>query len=393
MSTHPTITICPPMPAHGVGAFDDHQFGCRRAMPVNADFGAGGSITSTGISYEDFTRMSTSSRRQSGQRRTPTPEWALDPPKVRAVVTRYFELRAGLRKHQPGTEKERLARAQALLLEQKKNFLVPNLDRLSAEYVAAKQSGVADAKTLRRMASDIRNIDTLIRTIDGGPAALFGVVYFYYSLRLDSVGTASQLGFKSPWVRQTLFRLVKTAERMKAGTDGTAELKPRSCRICRAEFRPASNFQSRRICEGCRAAKAEQELAARVGKQKVKDDAKRARREAKVAVQSTSPVYVPRTEPRACRQCGMEFTPQHGRERVCSDECKLIRKHAERKSYRQRKQLERGVHDAPTGKSLSVTVAIARESGHGDANYEKYLEFCERMGIAPTPFAVWELVR
>jgi hypothetical protein len=207
-----------PAAPHMYSSFDLHQFANRPNYPVRADAAADGEWTSPGISYEDYSRMSTRrARKQTGCRRLDTPEWALDPTKLRAVITRYFELRAFGTAYRRlpivGTEKERLARAQAKMQATKPSKLAV-LDGLCVQHVKLQREG-GDPARIHKLGQLIEGLDTTICLIDRGPAVFVAIVYFYYSLRMDSVGVAEALGgIKPPAVRQTLFRMARVWDEM-----------------------------------------------------------------------------------------------------------------------------------------------------------------------------------
>src|SRR6266567_2676126 len=198
--------------------FDEFQFAYRPNSPVHAEVGADGEWTSNGIGFDDYTRMTTQTKRQSGCRRLDTPEWATDQTKLRAVITRYFELRAygRAKKHSAimgvGTEQERLARAQAKMIADKPKKLAV-LDGICTEYVMLKRDG-GDPAQIRKLGQLIEGLDTVICLIDRGPAVFVALVYYFYLLRMDSVGCGEALGIKPPAVRQTLFRMASEWKEM-----------------------------------------------------------------------------------------------------------------------------------------------------------------------------------
>ncbi len=68
---------------------------------------------------------------------------------------------------------------------------------------------------LRRLETVIEGIDTYLRYSEhGGADVVVSCVYLYYRVGMDSVGVASELGLKSPHVRQMLFRLHQTAKKV-----------------------------------------------------------------------------------------------------------------------------------------------------------------------------------
>ena len=68
-----------------------------------------------------------------------------------------------------------------------------------------------DPARLTLLESEIQGVDAQIR-INRAPAKILaGVIYFYYREGLDSTQVGAELGFKSPCVRQLLFRIMKIA--------------------------------------------------------------------------------------------------------------------------------------------------------------------------------------
>ena len=198
-------------------AFDPYQFANRASHPVSAELTGDGSWSSPGISFDDYSRMTTQRKKSSGERRLPTPEWAVNTEKLREVVTRAYEIRAGLRYQQQGTEMERLRRAQVLLIKKKERRLVV-LDNLCREFVELKQSG-ADPVREKELARYIEQLDSNIVLDDRGPGVIAAVIYFYYRVGLDSVGVSAALrGSPKPeGVRQLLYRLHRIWEELQNG--------------------------------------------------------------------------------------------------------------------------------------------------------------------------------
>src|SRR5258708_1456225 len=100
------ITYLPPGPERPELHFN-RRLHVEARYPVSAEFKAGGQVESTGIGFEDYGRMHTQAHKQSGERRLPTPRWALDNDLLCKVLVAYVESRA--RFHGAGTEQERLA--------------------------------------------------------------------------------------------------------------------------------------------------------------------------------------------------------------------------------------------------------------------------------------------
>lgn len=254
--------------------YDPHQFAGRHNHPVNARITMEGWLT-PGVSFDDYSRMQTTKRKTSGERRLPTPTWAMNNPLLRRVLVQFMEERAFSKKERAlrsttvkqafkelkknfdlrtkegraafeATEdallKQRLEDAKSKIVT-KRPAAMAVMDRLCAEYVEIKQKGLnpnmTDAewnesktqpymcfaegearyqdeqKRLRHLEIEIEGIDTYLRyTENGGADVVAAVVYLYYRTGLDSVGVGAELGLKPPHVRQTLWRLHQTAKRM-----------------------------------------------------------------------------------------------------------------------------------------------------------------------------------
>lgn len=175
--------------------------------PVNVDF-IGGEIKSTGLSFDDYSRMATQLHKLNASRRLAAPSWAYNDDQTCAVIVRSLEERALLfRRVQAGTNKERLDRAQRRL-EQMRPELTARIDRLCARFVTAKSEGV-DAPAV---GIQVEALDTQLRILPDVPKILAGIVYFYWRCGFNSVETGQQLGVKPPHVRQMLKRLLDCAK-------------------------------------------------------------------------------------------------------------------------------------------------------------------------------------
>jgi hypothetical protein len=200
---------------------------------------------SNGVSFDDYGRMQTLKKKTSGERRLPTPMWALNNPALRRVIVQFMEERAFSKKERlkiRGGLKRRLENAKVKIISKRPAAIVI-LDRLCAEYVTIKQKGLKpgmtdtewnasknqpymsfaegearyqdELKRLRQLEVEIEGIDTYLRISEnGGADILVAAVYLYYRVGMDSVGVASELGLKSPHIRQTLYRLHQTAKRL-----------------------------------------------------------------------------------------------------------------------------------------------------------------------------------
>lgn len=220
-------------------------------QPINAKITATGWL-SNGISFDDYTRMQTITRKTAGERRLPTPMWAMNNAMLRRVLVRFMEERAFSKKERATFQKdlglrERLLQATSRIIL-KRPAAVATLDRLCEEYVSIKQRGlnpdmtdkewneskaqpymafaegearyVDEQKRIKQLESEIEGIDTYLRISENGGADIVAAtVYLYYRAGLDSVGVGSELGLKAPHVRQTLFRLHQTAKRLDIDGD------------------------------------------------------------------------------------------------------------------------------------------------------------------------------
>lgn len=177
--------------------------------------GASGDWQSNGISFDDYSRMQTHVRKLSASRRLDTPEWAVNQDKLRELLVVFLEDRAlSGKKRFSGTLADRLAKAQGKLIADCEN-LKGLLDKLCREYVAVKKKNALDPR-VKKLQIEIEGLDTRIRFEgkDGGASLVLGVVYYYYRCGLDSVAVAKQLGCKPPQVRQILWRLARTWDKM-----------------------------------------------------------------------------------------------------------------------------------------------------------------------------------
>ena len=96
--------------------------------PVHVQSHGNGEFSSTGISYEDYKRMSTQQHRTKfSGRQSLAPEWALNNEQLREVIVFCMEQRANQHAHQ-GTYAERLARAQKYLIGSRRPELVARID-------------------------------------------------------------------------------------------------------------------------------------------------------------------------------------------------------------------------------------------------------------------------
>lgn len=199
-------------------------------MPISATYHGADDWESTGLDYGDYSRMTTHTHVQSGERRKPTPLWVFNRTDLRDVLCLAMEVRAGLVRiwdvpikrissWRGGTEVERLARAEGACLEQVK-VLEARVKALCSQYLTA------DEAKRTRLAEQIEHVDTQVRSYRAGPKLFAGVVYHYYHQRLDSVGVGLAMGIKPPLVRQMLLRLNQTWDVVQEMRSGERKLVP-----------------------------------------------------------------------------------------------------------------------------------------------------------------------
>ena len=219
--------------------FDPHQFAGRHMRPVNAHPTSDG-WASPNIAFEDYARMSTKQHKPSGERRLPTPKWAVNDAMLQKLLVTFMEERAGFRKLQHGTLLERLQRARMAVINQRPRTIAL-LDKLCGEYVRVKRMGTmpgitddeingslnqpfcfaedarryVDYKRRRELEIEIEGLDTYLRISEnGGADVIAAVVFLFYRVGLDSVGVAAELNLKPPHCRQLLYRLYETAAKL-----------------------------------------------------------------------------------------------------------------------------------------------------------------------------------
>jgi len=214
---HIPITYISPMPAHTLAApqpiFNDRH---KKNHPVHAEFD-GEEFTSTGIGFDDYSRMQTTQHKQSGERRLGTPSWAINFSELQILLARFFEKRAGILIPGDGSPRERIAVAQAKLMKYAETR-IPVLEKLCREYTELRKTN-SDPERAKILLMEIEGIDTYIRICRSGPGVVARMVFLYYRTALDSVGVAQEVGVRPPLVRQTMYRLTNVWQRMQDGTD------------------------------------------------------------------------------------------------------------------------------------------------------------------------------
>jgi hypothetical protein len=180
-------------------SFDQHAFAGKRARPVSK---------TTGISFEDYSRMETFSHKSRAERRNETPIWARNNALLISLLVRFMENRAQIAPG-TGTDQERLERA-ARQRKRKLPELKRTLKKLCARYVKLRRP-----KRKRVLGSEIEAIDSSIVLIKRGEACVvLRCIYLYYRSELNSVAVSQEIGgIKPPAVRQLLWKLNRVWEK------------------------------------------------------------------------------------------------------------------------------------------------------------------------------------
>jgi len=198
-------------------AFDSHQFQLRaRAYLVDAHYTTSGDWQSNGLSWGDCASMGVHIHKLFPSRRSGAPEWAYQPAKLRELLVRYIEERAFYQQSdgREGTLPERLKKAQEKLALRRPE-MIERIDSLCRKYVAQKKCR-GETQAVKDLAAVIRNLDTLICFEGRVAEVVLGVVFFYWNCGLDSVEVGQRLGIHPPHVRQILYKLNKTWNKMQA---------------------------------------------------------------------------------------------------------------------------------------------------------------------------------
>lgn len=240
--------------------YDLHQF-YRLRHPVHVRYVAG-QWESTGISFEDLPRYTVQNHKPSAERKLPTPQWAVNDSLLRELLVTYLEHRAGINHKQPGTQAERLARATAKL-KAEAQVMAENVIVLNREYAARKRIDPRDP-ILPKLAIEIENMDTSIRFMRRPAEMVCGVVYYYFRAKENSCGSAQALGLKPPHVRQVIWRLSRTWQRMMEGTAWRQAAPPKE-RSAERRARSRSRARATRIMAAYKEGKSYDDLKAMFG--------------------------------------------------------------------------------------------------------------------------------
>src|SRR5579863_8506968 len=200
------------------------QFADRRQFPVSANVTADG-WHSTGIDFADYQRMGTQQRRQSGERRLPTPRWAINDEMLRLLLVSFLEVRLqhgynneGKGEHYGVQKFWRKMAEQNVSLETRLQNAIDGLQgqrpsRFETLDSMCKEFAGADGPRKRQLSLQIESLDTYLRYTekDAGVGILARIPVLYYRVGFDSVGVALELNLKPPHIRQVLFQFFVVA--------------------------------------------------------------------------------------------------------------------------------------------------------------------------------------
>jgi hypothetical protein len=212
MAAQPTFHLCPPADcSHG---FCYPQVLSRKMLPVHKPEENEDGTFARGLAFEDYSRCQTFKHLGgAGERRLPTPEWALNDKSLRRVVLSYMEARAINSRHWSESMRRRKLseRTRALLIlrhmTKLSTGLIERYVHVEKEYMDHLRCSaawcVARRKELRIILSGIDRQICLTRR----PDFIYVLVTRYYRSRIDSVGVAAECGMSPGGVRQILHRI------------------------------------------------------------------------------------------------------------------------------------------------------------------------------------------
>jgi hypothetical protein len=209
----PTFTLCPP--ADASGGFRWKQCLSAKMLPISATFHADGEVESTGISFSDYNFMQTSVHKLSGERRLECPDWVLNDVALRRVLVEYLLNRAGIQKKKRDqlhflSERDSAILAMKLMRGAEER-LIERLAKLQDEYAAhIKCESPFCIVRRKRLRQVISSLDSQI-CLQREPHRFWKVIFCYYRLKLDSVGTAEECHLIPCTVRQILRRMNRCA--------------------------------------------------------------------------------------------------------------------------------------------------------------------------------------
>jgi hypothetical protein len=213
--------MCPPRNAFSL-LQAEQQFADLGNKPSSVTFDSHGVVSSTGLSMSDYGRMQTTAKSYVWFWRTGIPDFVMKPAKLREVITRAVEIRAGFRAWPvPLPQQQRLVVAQKAL-DEKREAKIATLDSLCARYLAAHEA-LEPRPVVAKLESAIENIDTALRVDENAAAFIAAILFLSYRVRMNSTQVAHELGLKPPMIRQILYRCNIIARQIESGEPVRAE--------------------------------------------------------------------------------------------------------------------------------------------------------------------------
>jgi hypothetical protein len=206
--------MCPPRNAFSL-LQAEQQFAHLGQKPISVRFDAHGVATSSGIDFDSYSRMQTTKKGYVWFWRTGIPDFVMKPAKLREVITRAVEIRAGFHKwHSALTQQERLVVAQKAL-DEKREAKIATLDSLCARLLRWRAH--EPRPVVAKLESAIENIDTALRVDENAAAFIAAILFLSYRVRMNSTQVARELGLKPPMIRQILYRCNIIARHIESG--------------------------------------------------------------------------------------------------------------------------------------------------------------------------------
>lgn len=204
------VTHCPTQPQSL--NFDQHIFQFTKQYPVGAHSTADGGTESTGIAFEDYSRMAMYHGPKNFKgRRFDVPIWALNIPDLQRVLLKYLERRVGRTRllSATGTLEERLQNAESAI-RQRLPRLEQQLDTLCAEFIALKSTDTS-AERRERIKRLIAEYDATLIFNRDPVRILCAIIWKYFREGLNSAQISGDIGLKSCTIRQFIRRLINAS--------------------------------------------------------------------------------------------------------------------------------------------------------------------------------------
>lgn len=205
-----------------------------------------------------YAGMHVSTQKLEGNRQLEVPDWVRDPKKLIEVYVRTLERRAHVWRYAIAAPiKERLHLAHKRLELKRGAQLCQLLDRLCAQEFELRQIPTRtpfQQKKMKDLQESIHGVDTELRCVKG--EIILQVIDLYWRLGWNAKQVAEHLGFSHAHIRQILWRLRRTAERLEQEKTKTPEhanewlatKKTKICAFCGNQFLYVPNGHERKYC-------------------------------------------------------------------------------------------------------------------------------------------------